>query len=237
MSTTPSADRKAMLARHFLLAQLTPDELERVVQMAGERRLANGQVIFQKGDEGTSMMAVLDGRVKISAYSEDGKEIILNIVDPGHVFGEIALLDGKERTADATAMGPTTLLILERRHFIPFLERNPAIAIHLIEVLCARVRQTSEMVESVAFLEFGARLARLLLRLAESHGKPVDGGTRIDLRLSQTDLGNLIASTRESVNRQLNAWVQDGVLALARGRITVLDLDALEDAAMPSEDF
>ena len=230
-----AADPRDLLAQHFILAQLTPQELEAIVAMAGERRFTNGKVIFQKGDPGTSLMAVLSGRVRISAYSEDGKEVILNIIEPGHIFGEIALLDGKERTADATAMGATTLLVLDRREFIPFLERNPKIAIRLLEVLCERIRRTSEMVENVAFLDFGARLARLLLRLAETHGEEVADGIQINLKLSQTDLGNLIASTRESVNRQLNAWSEEGVLALERGRITILDQDALEDLTSPED--
>lgn len=228
-----STDRRALLAQHFLLAQLTEPELDRVLQVASERRFKGGQVIFQKGDLGTSMMAVLNGRVKISAYSEDGKEVMLNIIGPGQVFGEIALLDGKERTADATAMETSRLLILDRRDFIPFLESNPKIMVRLFDVLCERVRRTSEMVESVAFLDFGARLARLLLRFGEQHGVEVDDGLRIDLRLSQQDLGNLIASTRESVNRQLNAWAQDGVISFSRGRITILDPDALEEVAEP----
>ena len=228
-------NRRELLAQHFLLAQLAPAELDRLVAMAGERQFKSGQTIFQKGDPGTSMSAVLQGRVKISAYSEDGKEVILNIVEPGQIFGEIALLDGKERTADATAMGPTTLLVLERREFIPFLERNPKIAVRLIEVLCERVRRTSEMVESVAFLEYSARLAKLLLRLAESYGEDVEDGVRINLKISQQDLGNLIASTRESVNRQLNAWAEEGVIDLERGQITILDSDALEDLSSPDE--
>jgi CRP/FNR family transcriptional regulator, cyclic AMP receptor protein len=233
-SSSPT-DRKAMLARSFLLAQLSSDELDRLLAMAGERDFAGGQVIFQKGDPGTSMMAVLEGRVRISAYSEDGKEIILNIIEPGGLFGEIALLDGKERTADATAMGRTRLLVLDRRDFIPFLERNPKIAIRLIDVLCERVRRTSELVESVAFLDFSARLARLLVRLAETYGEETGGGLRLAIRLSQQDLGNLIATTRESVNRQLNAWQQEGILRLEQGRITIKDLDALEDLSLPTD--
>jgi len=228
-------DRRALLARHFLLGQLRPEELDRLLAMAGERRFAGGQVIFQKGDPGTSMMAVLDGRVRIGAYSEDGKEIILNIVEPGQIFGEIALLDGRERTADATAMGPTTLLVLDRRDFVPFLERNPKIAVRLLEVVCERVRRTSELVESVAFLDFSARLARLLLRLAESYGEETGAGTRINLKLSQQDLGNLIATTRESVNRQLNAWQQEGIVRLEQGRITIVDRDALDDLTIPAD--
>ena len=231
MNDNEAAGRRALLAQHFLLGQLDEAALDTLLAIASERRFTNGQVIFQKGDPGTSMMAVLGGRVRISAYSEDGREIILNMVDPGQLFGEIALLDGKERSADATAMGKTELLILDRRDFLPFLERNPKIAVQLIEVLCDRVRRTSEMVESIAFLDFGARLARLLLQMAENYGKPTDDGLLIDLRISQADLGNLIASTRESVNRQLSAWTQEGVIAVDQGKITLIDQDALETMA------
>ncbi|MDH3658613.1 MAG: Crp/Fnr family transcriptional regulator [Alphaproteobacteria bacterium] len=231
MTESAAADRRAILTQHFLLAQLDESALDRLLAVAGERGFGNGQVIFQKGDPGTSMMAVLSGRVRISAYSEDGREIILNIVEPGQLFGEIALLDGKERSADATAMGKTALLVLDRRDFLPFLERNPKIAVQLIEVLCSRLRRTSEMVESIAFLDFGARLARLLLQMSEHYGVETNAGLLIDLKISQADLGNLIASTRESVNRQLSAWTQEGVIAIDHGKITILDREILEFTA------
>lgn len=231
MSDAASVDRRAMLAQHFLLAQLDDASLDSLLAVATERQFTNNQVIFQKGDLGTSMMAVLTGRVRISSYSEDGREIILNMIEPGQLFGEIALLDGKERSADATAMGKTTLLTLDRRNFVPFLEQNPKIAIRLFDVLCDRVRQTSEMVESIAFLDFGARLAKLLLHMAENYGQENDRGLLINFRISQADLGNLIASTRESVNRQLNAWVQEGVIVLDHGKIVILDRESLEMTA------
>jgi len=234
MTDNDVTDRRALLARHFLLAQLDESALDTLLAVASERRFPGGQVIFQKGDPGTSMMAVLSGRVRISAYSEDGREIILNMVDPGQLFGEIALLDGKERSADATAMGKTELLILDRRDFLPFLECNPKIAVQLIEVLCNRLRRTSEMVESIAFLDFGARLARLLVQMSEHYGKETDEGLLIDLRISQADLGNLIASTRESVNRQLSTWTQEGVIAIDQGKITLLDRESLDLMAQSS---
>jgi len=231
MTETSVDSRRALLSQHFLLAKLEDDALDRLLAVVSERRFASGQVIFQKGDPGTSMMAVLEGRVRISAYSEDGREIILNMVDPGQLFGEIALLDGKQRSADATAMGKTELLILDRRDFLPFLEHNPKIAVQLIEVLCSRLRRTSEMVESIAFLDFGARLARLLVQMSEHYGKETESGLLIDIKISQADLGNLIASTRESVNRQLSAWTQEGVIAVDQGKITIIDQETLEFTA------
>lgn len=225
--------KRELLANFFLFARLSEAELEAILHLAKTRRIAEGEVVFEKGEPGTSMMAILDGRVRISVFSEDGKEIILNIIEPGGLFGEVALLDGRERTANATAMGRTTLLVLDRRDLFPFLRRNPDIMMRLFEVLCERIRSASNLVEDVAFLDFEARLARLLLRLAATYGKPSERGTRLNIRLSQQDLGHLIAATRESVNRQLNNWANDGVIALERGRITISDREQLELRAVP----
>src|SRR5687768_9058720 len=118
----PLARRRELLASHFLLQHLQPGELDELLRFARERRYASDEVIFRRGDVGTSMMAVLDGRVRIGVSSEGGKEITLAIFAPGSVFGEIALIDGKGRTADAAAMGPCRLLVLDQRDFLPFLE-------------------------------------------------------------------------------------------------------------------
>lgn len=224
--------KRQLLARHFLFGAMSPKEIDAILAFSRERRLADGTVIFQKGEPGTSLMAVLRGRVRISAYSEDGKEVVLNLIDPGQIFGEIALLDGKERSADATALGDCLLLVIDRRDFVPFLERNPQVAVRLLEVLCDRVRKTSALVEDLVFLDLPGRLSRLLLKLGESYGKPTKAGAlRIDLKLSQKDLGTLVATSRESVNKQLRAWQEEGLIAVERGVITILKPETMEDLA------
>jgi CRP-like cAMP-binding protein len=228
MSAAKPLDKRILLTNHFLLGQLDPAAIDRLLDFTIERQYRDSQVIFQKGDPGTGMMAVLRGRVKISVYSDEGKEVILNIIEPGQIFGEIALLDGKPRTADATAMGSCALLTLERRDFIPFLEGNPKVTIRLLELLCQRVRQTSELVESVALFDLPARMARLLLRMAETYGAPARQQVRINFKLPQREMGNLIAATRESVNKQLRAWQEDGVIAVDQGYITILRPDELK---------
>ena len=226
------AYRRQLLSRNALFGALGPAEIDRVLALGRERRVDDGQVLFRKGEPGSSMMAVLRGRVRIGAYSEDGREVILNIIEPGGVVGELALLDGRERSADATAMGDGALLVIERRDFLPFLERNPRIALRLLEVLCERVRRTSAMVEDIVFLNLPGRLSRLLLKLAELHGKDAaEGGRRIDLKLSQRDLGNLVAASRESVNKQLRAWQDEGLIAFERGTVTLRAPERLEELA------
>jgi CRP/FNR family cyclic AMP-dependent transcriptional regulator len=228
-------DKRTALARHFLFSHLPPEGLERLLALAVERRFSNDQVIFQKGETGSSMMLVLEGRVRISTCTPDGKEILFNVIGPGDVFGEIALLDGKERSANATADGECTLLIIRRRDFIPLLEQtigqHPHVAIQLLDVLCRKLRDTSEIVEAVGLLSIPVRLARALIRMAESVGVKVPEGLRVDLTLSQREMGNLIGATRESVNKQLRAWEVDGLLALSQKRIVILQEKALKDIA------
>ena len=220
-----------ILRRHWLFASLAPAELERLAAHLRTDTHAAGTTIFRKGDPGLSVMAVRTGRVKISIASADGKEVVLNIIDAGDVFGEIALLDGRARTADATTMEPSELLILDRRDMLPFLERHPAVMLKLIEVLCGRIRNTSEQLEDAVFLVQSARLAKTLLRLAREYGQKAGDGIHIDLKLSQREIGTLVGMRREAMNRQLTAWREAGLVLLEGGKITIPDVAAFETLA------
>ncbi|MFO7664368.1 MAG: Crp/Fnr family transcriptional regulator [Chloroflexota bacterium] len=227
----PPIDKRAALANHVLFGPLEGAEREQLLTLGAERRFSDGQMIFQRGDAGASMMLVLRGQVKISIVSDDGKELIFSIIPPGECFGEIALLDGQARTADAIAVGDCTLFVLTRSDFIPFLERHPQVAIRLLAVLCARVRATSEFIERLAFQNLPARLARLLLDLAATQGATTPAGIRIACKLSQQEIGNLIATSRESVNKQLRTWQAAGLLKIDHGIITLLQPAALNRLA------
>ncbi len=204
-----------------LFAAMRAEELDEILNFASERRFRRGQTIFQRGDNGSSLMAVLRGRVRISSVSADGKELTLNVISPGEIFGEIALLDGQPRSADATAIEETTLLVVERRHFLPFLRRNEDLYLRLLAVLCSRLRRTSTTLEEIALLDLPVRFARVLLKLAEDYGRPSAAGTRIELKLSQRDLSNLVAATRESVNKVLRTWRDDGSVDIEGGFIVL----------------
>jgi CRP-like cAMP-binding protein len=220
---------REILAEHILLRHLPDADLDRLAGFARTRACRPNEPVFVKGDPAAGMMAVVDGRVRIVTYSAEGKEIVLNVINPGEVFGEIALIDGGERTADAVAMEPTELLILERRDFLPYLERNPELCIKLLIMVCERIRATSEQIEDFSFLDLKARLAKRLVALTESHGVPADEGTRIGMRLSQRELAAMMGTSREAVNKQLRAWQGDGMIVLRRGSITVVDQERLAD--------
>lgn len=223
--------RAALFADHFLLQHVPEEEQGELLRYARERRCAAHETVFQRGDPGTSLMAVVEGRVRITLASESGKEMTLAIVEPGGLFGEIAIIDGKGRTADATAMTATRLICLDQRDFLPFLERHPRTAIRLLQVMCERVRGANQIAEGLVFLDLPGRLARLLLQLAEQHGTPCAHGRKIALKLSQSELANLVASSRESVNKQLRAWMEEGVIEAEKGLVTLRDEPMLRSLA------
>ena len=216
------------LRNHFLFRHLKDADLKKLGALARHQEFADGQPIFAKGDPASGMSAVLRGRVRIVSYSIDGKEVVLRVVEPGEVFGEIALIDGSERTADAVASGDTRLLCLDRRDFLPFLEANPGLSVELLKVLCKRLRATSEQLEDFSFLDLRARLAKCLLHLADRYGETDGAGTRITLPLSQQFLAAMMGTSREAVNKRLREWEREGVLALGRESVTLLDRDSLE---------
>ena len=145
---------------------------------------------------------------------------------PGAVFGEIALLDGGERSADATAATNCTLLVFERLAFIDLLKRNWPLAESVLKLVCARLRRSDERMADLAFFDLPGRLAKALLARA----RPAPGGGPLRVSDSQSALAAVVGGSRETVNRCLRKWVKDGLIVIADGRITLLDADGLARA-------
>jgi CRP-like cAMP-binding protein len=164
--------------------------------------------------------------------SPEGRELLLAILMPGEIFGEIALLDGKQRTADATAMTACSLAMLDRRDVLSFLEHNPTAWPNIINVLCGRLRKADEHLAEVAFLQLPVRLAKALLREISAEGRPKNG-VAYQVQLSQRELGNLVGAARESVNKCLRQWQDEGFVSVKGSVITITDPTALEDLAEP----
>lgn len=228
MMVSEATTREA-LAGHALFRHLTGSELEELLARARRERRRAGAVIFRQGDPGQGLVAVLSGQVKITSPSSSGKEIVLNVINPGEVFGELALLDGQPRSADAVTMTSCELLVIDRRDFLPVLRARPELCIRLLAVLCDRLRRTSEQVQDLLFLDLGARLAKTLVRLAAAQGRPAaPNRPEILLTVTQRDLGNLVGSSRESVNKQLRAWQAAELLRVRAGKLTICNLAALK---------
>ncbi len=223
---TPAMKRDALASSPFF-QPMRAEELDAVVAHSTDRRVPRNTVIFNRGDEGHSMMAVLAGRVRVGSTSSEGKELTHRVIGPGEIFGEVALLDGKPRTAHAVAIEDTTLMVVERRTFLPLLLHHEGMVERLLGVLCDRIRRTTTAIEDIALFELPVRLARLICKLADESGKPVPGGVRIEVKLSDTELARLVASTRESVNKQISAWRKIGAVEREGRHLVVRDRPAL----------
>ena len=219
--------QRQILRRSRVFAQLDDGDCDAILAQATVARYAEGDPIFAKGDPGNSMMAVLKGRVTISALSPDGRQVVFTVFRDGDVFGEIALLDGKERTADATATSDCELLVVPRRSLLNLLDRQPHLCVRLMLVLCERLRRTNEQVEDLAFLDLEARIAKVLVRLAEETAEAGSPGKPVGVKISQRALGELVGGSRESVNKHLQQWKRAGIIGLDKGSILVHELEAL----------
>ena len=208
---------------HPVFSKLPRASIEQLGTYLTKRKVQRGTAIFRKGDAGSELIAILSGSVKISAPGADGREAVLNLIREGEIFGEIALLDGRPRTADAVAMSDCELMVIERREFTALLREHPELAFKVIEILCARLRQTSEQVEDLMFLDLPTRLAKAVSRLVDEAG----GAWPRKISITQRELSQLIGMSRESTNKQLRSWAQAGWIRLERGSIVVLRPDAL----------
>src|SRR5713101_9136082 len=192
-------DKLSLLRNHSLFRDLPAAVIEHLGSYMKTQKVARGTSIFAKGDPGTGLMGVLAGTVKVRVASADGKDIVLNLFHEGEVFGEIALLDGRPRTADATAMSECELVVIERRDFVPFLSDHPDVMLKFIEILCSRLRRTSEQVQDITFLNLPTRLAKTLLQLTAVE----DGSaTRRKAAVTQREISQMIGISRESTNKQ-----------------------------------
>jgi CRP/FNR family transcriptional regulator/CRP/FNR family cyclic AMP-dependent transcriptional regulator len=195
-----------------LFAGLRPTELEALAQKVRHRRFREGEAIFHRDDPGAALYVILNGRVKIHNEGADGTDIIITVFKSGEFFGEISLLDGSDRSADATTMEPTELLMLTRGDLEEVIERHPRIALNMLACLATRLRGNTNIIESLSALDVKGRVARTLLDLAEKHGELVEGGTRINARLTQGELAALVGASRESVNKEIGKFRRRGFI-------------------------
>jgi CRP/FNR family transcriptional regulator, cyclic AMP receptor protein len=230
-ATSVAISAKALFQGHYLFGQLSDEELDELLSHSRTQRCAAGEVIFLQGSDGDSVMAVLGGRVRISTLSPDGRELVLNMIEVGEIFGEMAFLDGNGRSADATAETACELVVMGRREFAPFLANHPAVALRILAIVAGRLRRTTEQVKDVAFFDLETRLAKQILSLAARHGYRDAQGRVIAARVSQSELGLLAGLSRESVNRQIGNWRRQGLVAFDSGTITLLDKRALQEIA------
>jgi CRP/FNR family transcriptional regulator, cyclic AMP receptor protein len=217
-----------ILAEVALFHGLSQDERTELYGRLRRRRYRKGEMIFLRGDLGRDLYVIESGAVRICLTTEDGKEITLALLGQGEFFGELALLDGEPRSSDAVSMEASQFLLLERSDFLQFVEEHPRVAHRVMAVLSRRLRDNNQLVQDAAFFDIAARLARVILRLADSVGQSDQGGVTIARRLTQNELAGMIGTTRESVNKWLGEYERQGLIERRNGLIRVLKPEALQ---------
>lgn len=225
-----SEEALAVLKTKSILAAMPTPVLEDLVRRGRRVTYSKGQQIYLRGDIGDSLLIVLKGRVKISNIAPTAREIVLNILGTGDLVGELGVLDGEPRSADAAALEPCEGLVLYRRDILPALEGHPKALMNVVVVLTNKLRQLSALAEH-NLLHMAGKAANGLLTLARQHGREINGRILIDVKLSQRDLGNYVGLSRENTSRELGRLKDEGLIQIEGALITILDLDGLRDYA------
>ena len=233
--TNSITDLHAIVRPGSLLSDLPERCLEQLASEGRERTLSKNQVLFQKDDPGDYVAVVLSGCLKICAYSPSGHETVLNLLRRGDIAGELAAIDGAERSADAVALEPTTVLTLSRGTITRMLEGDAEFAAGITRALCSKLRTTSNALEATT-LDMGRRVASSLLRLAEQHSvEDDDGETTCVIPIDQGTLARYCGLTRSNLNRVLKRFERVGASRHEKGELHILDTDWLADYEL-SED-
>jgi len=212
MALSPE-DRKALLSEHFLLKHIPDADLEELAGLAELSSYKADETIFNKGETADSMMVVVSGKVRVSANASKGDDVVFAVLGDGEVFGEIALIDGYTRSADAVAIEDTEILALSNQSFLPILRKDADVCVSLLQVMCHRIRHTNSLLEDFSLLDLRRRLAQRLMYMG--------GGSQMSVRVSQEELIVMVGVNKEAIEQQLQAWENDGLVKLEAGWITV----------------
>lgn len=212
-----------LLCLHPFFASLVESDVRTLMMRTRTKRVAAGRTIFRKDEPGDGLYGILAGRVAFTVDSPDGRELTLNVLGSGEFFGEIALLDGKGRSATAVARDACELLFIGRSEFLSFFSERPQSMMNVVELLCERVRLATDYIADAAFLGLSRRLAKQILLLLER----TPAASHAALNVSHAELASMLGVSREHVSRQLSFWSDKGILDQGRGRLVVLDRAAL----------
>ncbi|MCI0810071.1 MAG: Crp/Fnr family transcriptional regulator [Chloroflexi bacterium] len=215
------------LAKVPIFENLTPEQLQPLGEKMRPRKFQRGEVVFHQDDPGDRMHIIVQGRVRISLDSDDGREKDVALLRPGECFGEMSLLDGSNRSAKATAVDDIETLVLMRDDYIGFLGEYPEVAAQTTAVLTNRLRNANQMLGDMAFLDVPTRVAKQLIELAESQLEGADPEGAIEISIGQDELARLVGSSRETVSRALTSYRRMGLLTTFHRRISITDLRGL----------
>jgi CRP/FNR family cyclic AMP-dependent transcriptional regulator len=217
-----------VLARLPLFVGLTDESLDRLAGLFQCRTVPAGTQLASAHTRGDKVFVILEGSVKVQHYTAEGTEVTLALLGPGNTVGEMGLVGPTGHSADVITRETTALVWMERRTFRGCLETIPGLSQNLITQLIVRLRSANERIEALSILDVTGRVARQILALGEEYGEPVVDGIRITLPLTQSDVAEMVAATRERVNHVIVRLKKDGILSVTdRRHITIHKPDEL----------
>jgi len=216
---TQIGERTMTLKAVPFFTQLSDRELDVVRAVASEKSYPKTAVVLTEGEMGDSLYMIQSGKVKVFIGDEDGREIILKILNPGDFFGEMSMIDKQPRSASVTTIDASTFLVLTHAAFEKCVEQAPRIAAMVMQILAQRVREADRKIGTLALMDVYGRVASTLLELSVySNGKLMVGE-----KLSQQDLANMVGASREMVNRILKDLSDRGFISIESKSITIIN--------------
>ena len=218
-----------LLKNNNFFSNLEDDELEKVEQIMQSRTYNKGEIIFFEEEPGEGLFVLETGKVKLTKMIESGDEQILTIIKPGNIFAEVVLFGQANYPATAIALEDSQLYLIRSRDMEEIIKDNPSIALKLLDVMSKRLRRAQKLVRDMGLKDTTCRTASLLIYLAQEYGVKNGKKVRIDLKLTQQELANMIGTTRETISRVINKFKEENIISSSKRKMVINDLNKLKE--------
>lgn len=213
-----------------IFADLDDSVIDKILKLGMRKFFKRDSVVFFENEPDASLFVIVEGQVKISRVSDDGKEVILTILAESDFFGEMAILDGSNRSANVTAMTDTEMFIIQRSDFLSLLREHPEVAVSLLAELAHRLRSADMKIKSLSLKDAEGKVATVILQLADDVGKIKNGTVEIEKLPFQHDLANMAGTSRETISRTLHAFAKKGLVELNGSNLKIIDYEKFKEA-------
>ncbi|MBM7555901.1 Crp/Fnr family transcriptional regulator [Halanaerobacter jeridensis] len=218
-----------LLKNSKFFSNLEEKEIKEIKEIMRPRKYNEGEIIFFEDEPGEGLFLVKSGKVKLTKMVESGDEQILTIIQPGNVFAEVVLFGNADYPATAVALEDSKLYLIRSKDMEKLIKDKPSIAVKLLDLMSKRLRRAQKLVRDMGLKDTTCRTASLLLYLAQEYGVKRSNGIRIDLKLTQQELANMIGTTRETISRVLNKFKEKDIIKTAHKKMIINDLEQLKD--------
>jgi CRP/FNR family transcriptional regulator, cyclic AMP receptor protein len=213
-----------------IFSELNEESLEKIARIGIKKTFRKDSIIMFEHETGSALFVIINGKVKVSRVSDDGKEVILTILSDSDFFGEMALLDGLTRSANVTAMEDTEMFLIQRNDFLNLLEEHPEVTIALVQELTQRLRSADMKIKSLSLKDAEGKVANVILQLADNVGRIKQGKVEIEKLPFQHDLANMAGTSRETISRTLHAFAKKGLVELEGSKLRIVNYEKFRES-------